>query len=198
MLFATILLLCPLPQIEGTAKSVENIPAAITISAESADSANLPSSNASLSQPVPLPSAPEPKVKTDAEIEPGIIAAVAPGAPHRGVKAAIERPTETPTQRKLWYTLAFTGSSAAVFDAWSTRRAISGAYGVEGNPMLRPFSHSNAMYAATQVSPLVMDFIGKRMMTSRHHWMRSLWWLPQSAGTSVSVYAGVHNTRLVP
>jgi hypothetical protein len=114
------------------------------------------------------------------------------------VKAAIERPTETPTQRKLWYTLTFMGSSAAVFDAWSTRRAISGGYGVEGNPMLRPFSHSNAMYAATQVSPLVMDLIGKRMMTSRHHWMRSLWWLPQSAGTSVSVYAGVHNTRLVP
>ncbi len=40
MLLATILLLCPLPQIEGTAKAVENPPAAITISSESADSAD--------------------------------------------------------------------------------------------------------------------------------------------------------------
>jgi hypothetical protein len=192
MLLATILLLCPVPQIEGTAKAVENPPVAITISSESADSANVSSIS------TPLPAAPTPKVKTDAEIEPGIQPAAAPGVPMRGLKPALSRPVETPTQRRLWYALSISGSGAAAFDAWSTRRAISGGYGVEGNPMLRPFSHSNAMYAATQVSPLVMDFIGKRMMTSRHQWMRNLWWLPQSAGTSMSLYAGVHNTRLVP
>jgi hypothetical protein len=188
------LLLCPIPQIESATKAIENPPAAITISSESADSANV----SSLSEP--LPAAPTPKVKTDAEIEPGIQPAAAPaaGAPIRGLKQAISRPVETRTQRTLWYTLSITGSGAAAFDAWSTRRAISQGYGVEGNPMLRPFSHSNAMYAATQVSPLVMDFIGKRMMTSQHEWMRKLWWVPQSAGTSMSLYAGVHNTRLVP
>ncbi len=195
MLLATILLLCPVPQIEGTVKAVENTPAAITISNESADSTI--SSPSSLSEP--LPSAPTPKVAIDAEIEPGIQPAAAPaaGAPMRGLKSALSRPMETPAQRRLWYSLAITGSGAAAFDAWSTRRAISGNYGVEANPMLRPFSHSNAMYAATQVSPLVMDFIGKRMMTSHHQWMRNLWWVPQSAGTSMSLYAGVHNTRLV-
>jgi hypothetical protein len=198
MLLATILLLCPIPQIESTAKVVENPPAAVTISSESADSATV----SFLSEP--LPSAPTPKVKTDAEIEPGIqpgiqpAAAPAAGAPIRGVRQAISSPVETRTQRVMWYTLAITGSGAAAFDAWSTRRAISGGYGVEANPMLRPFSHSNAMYAATQVSPLVMDFIGRRMMTSHHEWMRNLWWVPQSAGTSMSLYAGVHNTRLVP
>jgi hypothetical protein len=194
MLLATILLLCPLPQIEGTAKTIENRPASITISAESADSATI----SSLSEA--LPAAPTPKVKTDAEIEPGLQPAVVPAAatPMRGLKPALPRPMETPMQRKLWYTLSITGSGAAAFDAWSTRRAISQGYGVEGNPLLRPFSHSNAMYAATQVSPLVMDFIGKRMMTSRHEWMRKMWWVPQTAGTSMSIYAGVHNTRLVP
>jgi hypothetical protein len=194
MLLATILLLCPVPQIEGTAKVVENPPAAISIASESEDSTTVSSPSE------PLPSAPTPKVATDAEIEPGIQPAAVPaaGVPMRGLKSALSRPTETPTQRKLWYTLAITGSGAAAFDAWSTRRAISGGYGVEANPMLRPFSHSNAMYAATQVSPLVMDFIGKRMMTSHHQWMRNLWWVPQSAGTSMSLYAGVHNTRLVP
>jgi hypothetical protein len=193
MLLATILLLCPIPQIEGSVKVVENAPAAITISAESADPAKV----SSLAEA--LPSAPAPKVATDAEIEPGIQpAAVAPaGAPMRGMKSATSR-SESPVQRKLWYTLVATSSGAAAFDAWSTRRAISQGYGTEANPTLRPFAHSNAMYAATQVSPIVMDFIGKRMMTSHHEWMRKMWWVPQTAGTSMSLYAGVHNTRLVP
>ena len=106
MLLATILLLCPLPQIEGTAKAVENTPAAITISSESADSATISS------LPTPLPSAPEPKVKTDAEIEPGIQPAPAAGAPMRGLKPALSRPVETPTQRRLWYMLELPASSA--------------------------------------------------------------------------------------
>ena len=192
MLLATILLLCPFPQIEGTAKAVTN-DAAAAVSDSTKDS--------SLSQP--LPSAPEPKVKSDAEvassemIEPGYTP-VQPGTPIKGVRMSVTLPSEGAGQRKLWYALTISGSTAAAFDAWSTRRAISEAYGTEGNPLLRPFSHSNAMYAATQVSPLVMDFIGKRMMTSQHKWMRNMWWLPQSAGTSVSLYAGVHNVRMVP
>jgi hypothetical protein len=195
MLLATILLLCPFPQIEGTAKTVTNAPPAIS------DSANDRATD-SLSQP--LPSAPEPKIKSDAElaaaemIQPGYMPGAQPAKPISGVKMSISRPRETPTERRLWYALSITGSGAAAFDAWSTRRAISEGYGTEANPLLRPFSHSGAMYAATQVSPLLMDFIGKRMMVSEHKWIRSTWWLPQSIGTSVSLFAGVHNTRLVP
>jgi hypothetical protein len=199
MLLATILLLCPFPQIAGTAKAVTDDTATVAIVAPTdSDAASASAEDASLSQP--LISAPEPKVKTDAEIasssliEPGYT----PAQPIKGVRMSITRPTETPRQRKLWYALAITGSGAATFDAWSTRRAISQGYGTEANPLLRPFSHSGAMYAATQVSPLVMDYIGKRMMVSQHKWMRGMWWLPQSAGTGFSLYAGVHNTRLVP
>ena len=130
-------------------------------------------------------------------IEPGYTP-VQPGTPIKGVRMSVTLPSESAGQRKLWYALTISGSTAAAFDAWSTRRAISEGYGTEGNPLLRPFSHSNAMYAATQVSPLVMDFIGKRMMTSQHKWMRNMWWLPQSAGTSFSLCAGVHNVRMVP
>jgi hypothetical protein len=194
MLLATILLLCPLPQIAGTAKAVTGI---TEVASDSADSTK----DSSLSQP--LPSAPEAKVKSDAEIaasseviEPGYTLAQ-PARPLVGVKVSVNRPYETGAKRKLWYALSFSGSGAAAFDAWSTRRAISGGYGTEANPLLRPFAHSGAMYAATQVSPLVMDFVGKRMMVSQHKWLRNMWWLPQSAGTSFSLYAGVHNTRLV-
>jgi hypothetical protein len=201
MLLATILLLCPFPQIEGTAKAITHDTASVMSETPSDSAAASPDKNSFLS-PL-LISAPEPKVKTDAEmassalIEPGYLPA-RPAAPIKGVRMSLMRPTETAGQRKLWYALAITGSGAATFDAWSTRRAVSGGYGTEGNPLLRPFSHSGAMYAATQVSPLVMDFIGKRMMVSQHQWLRRMWWLPQSAGTGLSLYAGVHNVRMVP
>ena len=90
-----------------------------------------------------------------------------------------------------------TARGAAVFDAWTTRRAVQGNYAVEGNPMLRPFSHSDAIYAATQASPLIMDYLGHRMMSSHRERMRRFWWLPQVAGTSVSLAAGVHNYLMV-
>jgi hypothetical protein len=107
-------------------------------------------------------------------------------------------PLETPRERGIWYGLMAVSHGAAGFDAYSTRRAISEDYGVEGNPMLRPFSHSNAMYAATQVSPAIMDYIGHRMLKSHNTLIHRFWWLPQTAGGSVSLVAGIHNYRLVP
>jgi hypothetical protein len=113
------------------------------------------------------------------------------------VKAAYTRPRETRGQRVAWYALAVTGHGAAAFDAYSTRRALSGGYGTESNPLLRPFAHSGALYAATQVSPAVMDLIGKRMMVSENRWLRRMWWLPQVAGSGFSISAGVHNMGVV-
>jgi hypothetical protein len=206
MLLATILLLFPFPQTGNAAKVATDARAAT-----SSDSRKL----SSLSQPVP--SMPEPKVKTDAEAaaDGSILAAdasssaVAPAEavqpPHYApvllapVKpAGTQRYEASANERRLWYALAATGHGSAVFDAWSTRRAISQGYGTEGNPLLRPFSHSGAMYVATQVSPAVMDFIGKRMMVSQHKWVRRMWWVPQSAGSGLSLAAGVHNMGLVP
>jgi hypothetical protein len=97
----------------------------------------------------------------------------------------------------MWYGLTAAGSAGAAFDAWSTRRAISGGYGQEANPFLRPFANSNALYVATQVSPAVMDFIGKYMMVSEHPLLRKMWWVPQTVGASFSFAAGVHNVGVV-
>ncbi|HYL61952.1 MAG TPA: hypothetical protein VE077_04955 [Candidatus Methylomirabilis sp.] len=199
MLLATVLLLCPFPQAVDVAKSVTETPAIV-----SADAAN------DSSNPKSLPSTPEPKVKTDADaanssssasgVTPSPTAAVTPGNPSPAIKpgkSAFTRGYETEKQKKEWYALVIASSGAAVFDAWSTRRAVSGGWGTESNPLLRPFSHSNAMYAATQVSPLVLDFIGRKMMTSRHQMLRRLWWLPQSMGMTTSVMAGINNVTVV-
>jgi len=112
------------------------------------------------------------------------------------LKSAMERPAPTARQQALWYTFMAVSHSAAAFDAYSTRRAISGNFGTESNPLLRPFSHSNAIYAATQVSPAVMDYVGRRMMTSNHPTLRRFWWVPQVAGASFSFSAGMRNYSL--
>ena len=200
MLLATILLLCPFPQSGDEIKAVTERPA--SVSAVSTKDTSLSTA---------LPSVPEPKIKTDAEVADasnptGVtpVAAADPMTPGssplsvRPVKPAAKGEYGTAREKKIWYALLFGSSGAAAFDAWSTRRAISEGYGTESNPLLRPFAHSGAMYAATQVSPLVLDFVGRKMMTSRHEWMRKMWWVPQSAGMSTSLAAGVHNVGVVP
>ncbi len=182
MVIATLLLICSIQQMDDTAKVVNDSPAVVS------DSATKDSTLVAA-----LPSAPAPKVKADPEpITPN--AAVQPFLP---VKPVFTRPRETPRQRKIWYGLAVAGHSGAAFDAWSTHRAVAGGYGQESNPMLRPFAHSNAIYAATQVSPAFMDFLGKRMMVSQHGWVRKIWWLPQAAGASMSFASGAHNVGVV-
>src|SRR5579872_2089247 len=200
MLLATILLLYPFPQSGDAIKAVTERPAGVSVDV---------AKDSSLSKT--LPSVPEPKIKSDAEIiaessSAGVTAAAAaqpiePGSAPLAIrpgKAAFNREDVSERQKKVWYALTFASSGAAAFDAWSTRRAISGGYGTEANPMLAPFSHSGALYAATQVSPLVMDYIGRKMMTSQYPLLRKMWWLPQSAGTGMSLFAGVHNVGVVP
>src|SRR5256885_16675051 len=200
MLAATLILLCAIPQGGQAAKAVASLEPA-SDSGKNAFAA------------MSLPSMPTPKVAKDVDASGTgavgtVLANATPAAeaieprvapmPIQAVKPAYYKIGETPRQRKMWYTLAVTGHGAAAFDAYSTRRAISQGYGQEGNPLLRPFSHSGAFYAATQVSPAVMDYIGKRMMVSPNPWVRKLWWLPQAAGPGVSIGAGGPNMNNGP
>jgi hypothetical protein len=191
MLLATIVLLGALPQSGELARSAANVAATAPVTVAAKDS----------SEGQTLPSMPKPKVEMSIDANAGGLAgAVQPpraALPFQPTKAAYTRPRETRGQRIAWYTLAVTGHGAAAFDAYSTRLALSGGYGTESNPLLRPFAHSSALYAATQVTPAVMDFLGKRMMVSEHRWVRRMWWLPQAAGSGVSVAAGVHNMGVV-
>jgi hypothetical protein len=210
VLLATVLLLSSFPQAADAAKPAAGAASVPAVAATEADKDSAPAQ--------PLPSAPAPKIKTDAESASAQLQAhsvssdtnpagaagseaIEPASPafsFRPVKPALTRPHESRGERVTWYSLMFVGHSAAAFDAWSTRRAVSQHYGTESNMLLRPFSHSSAMYAATQVSPAFMDFLGKRMMTSQSRWVRRMWWLPQAAGSGFSVYAGVHNYNVVP
>ena len=179
MLLSAALLLLWLPATDS--------PKAIAADAKAADAPKVAAENRI------LPDAPV--AKSEASGEPAGSSSIRPFS-NAPIKPAMERPLPTPRQRALWYTLMAAGHGAAAFDAWSTRRALSANAGTETNPFLRPFAHSNSLYAATQVSPAVMDFVGRRMMTSRSPMLRRFWWVPQVAGASFSFSAGIHNSSL--
>jgi hypothetical protein len=208
MLLATILLMCPLPQSGDVLKTQLERPAAV---AEDSSSSAANSTNNNGAAGSALPAAPEAKIKTDAALASGPnagaagssapVAVATPGTPAPVVepaKPAMRGDTATEHEKKQWYALIAISSAAAAFDAWSTRRAISGGYGTEANPTLRPFVHSNAIYAATQVSPVVLDLVGRKMMTSSRKLIKKFWWAPQMAGTDVSVSAALHNLSVAP
>ena len=189
MVLGALLLVCAIPQADDAAKVAAASSASVerqTLSATASDD-TLTAKDATSA--TALPAAPEPKVKTEAEPVPLRSAA----QPFEPVRPVPRRPGETHRQRVMWYGLVAVGHGAATFDAWSTRLAISSGHAQEANPFMKPFANSNAIYAATQVSPAFMDFLGKRMMVSQNPWIRKLWWVPQAAGASVSLVAGAHN-----
>jgi hypothetical protein len=99
-----------------------------------------------------------------------------------------------PSQRQ-WIALALLQHGAAAFDAYSTRQAV-GHGAVEDNPMLRPFASSPAIYAATQVAPLLFDLMARHMQRSEYPLFRRFWWVPQTASASLSIFSGFHNLSI--
>jgi hypothetical protein len=104
-----------------------------------------------------------------------------------GVKEAMATPS-----RHAWLALAFVEHGAAAFDAYSTRQAV-GHGAVEDDPIMRPFANSPAIYAATQVGPVIFDLLARHMQRSEYPLMRKLWWMPQSLSAGISIFSGVHN-----
>jgi hypothetical protein len=111
-----------------------------------------------------------------------------PGSSKPAEIAAAEKRPYT----RQWLALSLIQHGAAAFDAYSTRQAISrGA--VEDDPMMRPFAHSGAIYAAIQAGPVMLDFIARRMQHSENGFIRKMWWMPQSVSTAGFLFSGVHN-----
>jgi hypothetical protein len=104
-----------------------------------------------------------------------------------------ELQAENRRQLMLWKGLAIASSGAATFDAWTTRRAITNYGAQELNPLLKPFAGNASLYVAIQVAPALLDFAGRKMMYSRHSWVRNMWWVPQSASFVSSIFCGAHN-----
>jgi hypothetical protein len=107
--------------------------------------------------------------------------------------AAMRAREQEQLRKHLWLGLSIADHSAATFDAWTTRRVISSGEGYEMDPLVRPFAGNASLYAAMQVGPLVLEYVGWRMMKSRHGWERRTWWVPQSLCAAMNLASGVHN-----
>jgi hypothetical protein len=94
--------------------------------------------------------------------------------------------------RRTWILLSIAEHSAATFDAYYTRVAVSNG-AREADPMMRPFANSPAIYAAIQVGPAILDFAAHRMQRSQNSFLRRTWWVPQTASTGVYLFSGIHN-----
>jgi hypothetical protein len=106
----------------------------------------------------------------------------------------IERAIENPSRRE-WLLLAVVEHGAAGFDAYSTRQAV-GHGAVEQDPLMRPFAGSPAIYAATQVGPLLFDLLARHMQHSEYPLVRRVWWMPQTLSAGISIFSGVHNLHV--
>lgn len=100
---------------------------------------------------------------------------------------------ENRRNQRTWLGLLMAEHSAATFDAWSTRHAITTAGAQELNPLLKPFAKNASLYVAIQVAPVLMDFAARKMMYSHHSWVRRMWWAPQSVSFASSLFCGAHN-----
>ena len=98
--------------------------------------------------------------------------------------------------RQAWLLLTATQHSSAIFDAWSTREALSSGYGYERDVLVRPFANSAAIYPALQVVPIGLDFLSRRMLRSSNSFSRRTWWVPQAMATTGFVWCGTRNLRI--
>jgi hypothetical protein len=205
MMLAAVLLLIPLSSLGNDDVTVSNSTAII---------AQLPTTDAPAARPkefvesnnaapvsrseVSVPSMPQPKASSGADPSFADPAAPEPRPfPFQPVKPATRHGYITRNEKITWYSLMIAEHAGAVLDAWSTRRALSGNFGREADPLMRPFAHSGTIYLATQVTPFLMDILSRRLMTSERPWLHKLWWVPQSTMASVSFEAGIHNIGVV-
>jgi hypothetical protein len=205
MFFAIAVLLIH-PQLSTTlalsAESTANRPpAAIVASANSVSADPFNVENSSPSASATFEAAAQPAIESSAVLpdEPLPMAAIAP-APLAFIKpgkpftvSVAELRAENRRKELMWRGLIIASSGAATFDAWSTRHAITTAGAQELNPLLKPFAGNASLYAAIQVGPALLDFAGRKMMYSRHSWVRNMWWVPQSASFVSSMFCGAHN-----
>jgi hypothetical protein len=220
MMLAAVLLLSHFPLVGSADIPVSNSAAIVDESLNTASPAATPKSPKELIAPrattpvavsevstaplsgseVSTPSMPLPKANSDADpsfADPAVPEPRPFVFAFQPVKPALRHHSVTRNEKMTWYSLLVAEHAGAVLDAWSTRRALSGNYGREADPIMRPFAHSGTIYIATQVTPFLMDIISRRLMTSERPWLHKLWWVPQSTMASVSFEAGIHNIGVV-
>jgi hypothetical protein len=167
---------------------------AIPVCAEDAAS----SSKITAAQPVVSASTPELAAAPSTLMSANAAPVLPPVEPVRATTMIVRASTPERSRGAIrtWQALLVAQHSAAVFDAWSTRKALTSGNGYERDPLLKPFVNSATIYPATQAAPLLFDFLGYKMMSSHNRYLRHTWWLPQAASFAGSIWCGSRNLRV--
>jgi hypothetical protein len=170
---------------DATAGDSSLQPAAVDANTAVTGSGTQPMTEASAAA---LPDAPAPA------IEAPVNAAFIMAKPSKPMTVSVgELLKENHRNQLIWRGLVIASSGAATFDAWSTRQAITTQGAQELDPLLKPFAGNASLYVSIQVGPAIMDFAARKMMYSRHGWVRHMWWAPQTASIVSSLFCGAHN-----
>src|SRR5690348_9691527 len=173
---------------ESTARSSEGTASPESPSAPASRASRDSSPGSEPDDPISLAASPTPLAAS-----PTPLAAYTPLPARPSLSESLLQPRPEKAPRRGWIALAIAQHSAAAFDAWSTNRALSAGNAQESNPMLRAFAGNPSIYAAIQVGPVLFDYVGRRMMTSRYGWARHTWWVLQAMSTATSIASGAHN-----
>ena len=125
---------------------------------------------------------------------------------HKTLRPGLPRPCFLPPQNfcralknRRVVLLGGMQTAALISDGISTRQFLSHGYS-EVDPVAKIFIGSKPTWARMSpmgaVQVVVGMWLGERMATSRHLWVRRFWWLPQTLGIAGNVAATVHNLTL--
>lgn len=93
-------------------------------------------------------------------------------------------------------TLTALGETFSMLDAHSTREGINLPRVHEGDPIFRPFVHSDGLYAVQSAEIGALAWVGWKMHHSHNGFFRTMWWIPQTAQIGANI-AGWQNNRSI-
>jgi hypothetical protein len=87
-----------------------------------------------------------------------------------------------PLHSRAWSLLMTVDESIAVYDARETEHCLDAGTCHEADPLAKPFTGNiphRYLPALAMSEADTVAILGYRMQTSRHGWVRKVWWMPQ-------------------
>lgn len=89
------------------------------------------------------------------------------------------------------------GETFSMLDAYTTRQGITLPRVHESDPIFRPFVYSDGLYAVQSAEIGALAFLGWKMHHSRSRFLRTTWWIPQTAQIGANLTGWHMNRRLI-
>ena len=89
------------------------------------------------------------------------------------------------------------GETFSMLDAYTTRQGINLPRVHESDPIFRPFVHSDGLYAVQSAEIGALAWVGWNMHHSHSKFLRTTWFIPQTAQIGANLTGWHMNRRLI-